>query len=92
MMISPSLYISDLKHLPYDKLIEERRELTKEIAELEESIFNTDHTGSEWDYMPSPNVVYQVKLEYLSELCAFMQNKFNTEIVHGEQCEPLEED
>ena len=35
------------------------------------------------DYSPSPDVRYQMHLEYLAELCRIMQEKYNEEYVWG---------
>ncbi|MCR5632455.1 MAG: hypothetical protein K6F60_03075 [Eubacterium sp.] len=81
MMISPQGYIDEVKDYPYDKLIEERNKLINSIMSFEKSYFAGDRSGDAWNNCPSPDVVYQCELEYLSELCAFMQERFNKEYI-----------
>ena len=85
MMISPQGYIDEVKDYPYDKLIKERNKLVNSIKRFEKSYFTGDKSGYEWHYCPSPDVVYQCELEYLSELCTFMQERFNEEYIWGEE-------
>lgn len=84
MMISPKVYISEMKDYPYDKLIKERDKLVKLINIFEKKYFADERSEDEWHICPSPTTVYQCELEYLSELCAFMQEKFNTDYIWGE--------
>ena len=44
-----------------------------------------DPSGEEWNIHPQPNVRYQMYLEYLSELCSFMKEKYNREYVWGDR-------
>lgn len=41
--------------------------------------------SEEWLCKPSPDVMYQMNLDYLSALCKFMSEKYNKEIVWGEE-------
>lgn len=83
MMIGSKMYIDEVKDYPYEKLIKERNKLAKSIKHFEKTFFAGDKSGEEWHYCPSPDVVYQCELEYLSELCAFMHEKFNTDYIWG---------
>lgn len=83
MMISPQGYIDEVRDYPYDKLIKERNKLVNSIKRFEKSYFTGDKSGDEWHYCPSPDVVYQCELEYLSQLCDFMQERFNKEYIWG---------
>ena len=85
MMISPQVYIDEVKDYPYEKLIKERNKLVNSIKRFEKSYFAGDRSGDEWHYCQSPDVVYQCELEYLSELSDFMQERFNKEFIWGEE-------
>ena len=89
MMISPNVYLNEHKKDSFEQLIAERDSLIQEINELEQLVFSDDHTGSEWRIMPNPATRYQMSLEYLSALCLFIKEKYNTEIVHGETMEDV---
>ncbi len=84
MMICPESYINTIKNKPYEKLIEERKVLELEIEHLENTLFSKNSVSTETVIYPRPDVKYQMNLEYLSELCKFMKNKYNQEIVFGE--------
>jgi hypothetical protein len=45
-----------------------------------------DRSGYEWNYNPSPDVVYQVYLEYLAELCKLMKDVYCEDYVWGDKC------
>ena len=85
MMISPEIYVEDLKDKSYKQLIEERDELIRKIQEYERKELIGDRSGKEWGICPSPDVVYQFDLESLSELCQYMQELYNEEYVHGDK-------
>ncbi len=87
MMISPQVYLDEIKDYPYEKLIKERNKLVKSIKKFEKNYFADDRSGEGWHYCPSPDVIYQCELEYLSELCAFMQERFNKEYIRGRSYE-----
>ena len=79
MMISPDYYIEQLKDRPYSELIEERDQLILSIREFEEAEKAGDRSGDDWMIMPSPGTRYQMNLEYLSRLCAYMSEKCREE-------------
>ena len=83
MMISPQMFIDEVKEYPYDKLIKERNRLVKSLRDFEKSYFAGDKSGDEWHWCPSPDVIYQCELEYLSALCEFMKEKFNRDYIWG---------
>ncbi len=85
MMISPQSYVDNLKGSSYEELICERNSLIEYIQEYERLEKAGDRSGEEWQIHPQPDVRYQMSLEYLSELCAFMQEKYNTEYVWGDK-------
>ena len=82
-MISPEAYVIGLKDADYETLIEERNELIDFIREFEEKEKAGDRSVTEWMMMPSPEVQYHLNLQYLSELCKFMAEKYNKEFVWG---------
>ena len=85
MMISPGVYMEQLKDAPYAKLIRERDQLIESIREFEKAELAGDRSDPEWRYCPSPEVRYQMHLEYLSALCSFMHEKYNQEYVWGDR-------
>ena len=85
MMISPGGYIEELKDADYNTLIDERDQLIEAIVEFEQKEKAGDRSGGEWMMMPSPEVHYQMNLEYLAELCKLMHEKYNEECVWGDK-------
>ena len=79
MMISPNCYIEDQKDKSYKQLLKEREELLKAIYSFE----NEEIEQGEMFYSPSPEVVYQMNLEYLGELCKLISKKYNEEYIWG---------
>ena len=75
MMISPDSYIDELKDKTYKELIKEKNKLLKEISDFE----NNKIADEEYNINPSPDVIYQCNLLYLSKLCELIANKFNKE-------------
>ena len=81
MMISPEYYVEEHKNDTFDQLLQAKNELIEEIQRLETIVFDDQRTSDEWLIHPSPAVRYQMELEYLSEICKFIINKYNKEIV-----------
>lgn len=81
MMISPQGYIMQHENDSFEELIKERDSLVKEIKKLEKIVFSDDRANEAWMICPGPDVQYQCCLEYLAELCKFMQGKYNKDIV-----------
>ncbi len=75
MMISPEAYIDELKNKTYKELIKEKNKLLKEISDFE----NNKIADEEYNINPSPDVIYQCNLLYLSKLCELIADKFNKE-------------
>lgn len=75
MMISPETYIDELKNKTYKELIKEKNKLLKEISDFE----NNKIADEEYNINPSPDVIYQCNLLYLSKLCELIADKFNKE-------------
>ena len=80
MMTSPESYVSEFKDKTYNELLVERDRLIKSIKEFERNIGKEDDTDC-IIVSPSPEVVYQVELEYLGKLCELISNKYNLEFV-----------
>ena len=80
MMNSPQGYVEYCKQYSCEELIQEREELLDDIRDLEKRLFSGDKKD---DYIvsPSPEVRYQVKLEYLAALSEYMQQRYNEEYV-----------
>ncbi len=83
MMISPEGYIEELKGKTYKELLKERDDLLKEIQKFE----NDDIPDEEYNIDPSPEVVYQCNLLYLGELFKLISEKYNKEIIWGNEYE-----
>ena len=75
MMISPEAYIDELKNKTYKELIKEKNKLLKEISDFE----NNKIADEEYNINPSPDVIYQCNLLYLSKLGELIADKFNKE-------------
>ena len=86
----PEAITAFLEGEDFEQLIAERDSLIQEIKELEKIAFKKgeDRTDPAWQFRPGPDVRYQMNLEYLAELCSFIEEKYNREIVWEE----LEED
>lgn len=84
MMICPESYLEEVKDKSYEELIEERDELIRSIQTFEKQEM-TGKRSEEKIVSPSPEVVYQWNLEYLTKLCAFMRDKYNEEYVWGDK-------
>lgn len=85
MMISPKSYIENIKEYEYLELIKERNELLDFIKEYEAKDIAGDRSGKEWLEKPGPDVQYQMYLEYLSELCLLMSERYNRDYVWGDR-------
>ena len=81
MMISPAQYIETIENDSFVDLIKKREELIKSIKILEKIVFSDKKESEEWMMHPGPDVRYQMDLQYLAELCNFMSEKYNNEIV-----------
>lgn len=85
MMISPVTFVERLKDADYNTLIKERNQLTEYIVEFEKKEKAGDRSGDEWNICPRPDVQYQMHLEYLSELCKLMKEKYCEEYAWGDK-------
>ena len=76
-MSSPEMYVEVWKDKPYAELVEEKNSLIEEITRFE----NGDIHQGEIVINPTPEVVYQCNLGYLSELCRLIVEKYQREYV-----------
>ena len=81
MMISPDSDVDKLKDLSYLELIKERDILIDSIQDFEIMEKWDDRSEEEWRMHPTPEVQYQVHLEYLSKLCSYMHERYNEKFV-----------
>ena len=79
MMISPEAYIGGLQDATYEQLLEERDELFSFVTDFEQGRV----PESEYVVDPSPDVVYQVYLEYLAVLCKRIAEVYSRDYVWG---------
>lgn len=84
MMICPTYYVGEHKNDSFEDLIKKRDSLINDIKELEKIVYSKDKSDPCWHFCPGPDVRYQNNLEYLSELCKLLRDKYNSEIVWGE--------
>ncbi len=83
MMMDPKSYIMMHEKDSFPQLIKERDKLFAELRRWEKLVFeDKERLDDAWMFKPSPQVHYQMTLEYLAELCLFIENKYNKEIVH----------
>lgn len=83
-MISPETYAEELKADSLQNLIKERDELLDYIQNFEKNCIDFQNrelifSGDGWNICPSPDVLYQVYLEYLAKVSIAISNKFNQE-------------
>lgn len=81
MMMSPFQYEKEIEDKSYKELLKEREELLKKIYSFE----NKKEDPNEIIMCPSPDVVYQMNLEYLSVLCVLIAKKYNKEYIMNEE-------
>ncbi len=78
-------FVEEYKNAEYLELIVVRDKLIAYIHEYEKKDLEGDRSGKEWMSNPGPDVIYQVYLEYLGELCALMKNRYNADYVWGDK-------
>ena len=79
MMISPDMFVDRYRFMKYKELLPVRDELIKSIREFETKTYDPEMDR----FFPSPEVQYQMHLEYLGKLCLLISEKYNEEIVRG---------
>lgn len=87
-MVSPEHYIEEItKDKTYKELIKIREEFIASFESFEEEyVFNPD---ANWEtiFCPSPEVGYQVNMEYLAVLLKVMQERFREEYLRSNESE-----
>lgn len=78
-MISPDGFIAKHEYKSYAELLLVRDRLIKDIQYFEK---HRDEE-SEIQMRPSPEVIYQCKLLYLSKLSELIMEKYNEEYIRG---------
>lgn len=78
MMISPENYIDMIKNNSYYNLLKERDCLIREIRRFEK---DKDKSSKELMMEPSPEVQYQMNLQYLAKLCQLISETYNRDSV-----------
>lgn len=76
MMISPETFIDNLKDKSYSELLEEREKLLNDIYSFEKK----PNKSNGIFISPSPEVRYQVNLQYLGKICELIAKKYNEKI------------
>jgi len=71
-MISPNNYYDLQKDKTYEELLIERFELIKSVEAFESS-----KNDENIEVSPSPDVRYQMELQYLAKLCELIAEKYN---------------
>lgn len=83
MMISLEGFISEYQDKPYKELLPVKDIPIQDILRFEERKIDPE----EEMMRPSPEVVYQCNLKYLSMLCELIAEKYNQEFVLQEEDE-----
>lgn len=73
MMVSPEIYINDLKDESYEKLIKERDKLVRDIKKYE----NRSDDVIEPCTNPSREIMYTYHHIYLAKVCELLFEKLN---------------
>ena len=80
MMICPQGFLDEHRNDSYEKLLKVRDELIREIR-----AFERRKTPAERRMIcPSPEAVYQMNLQYLSVLCDYIAERYNSEFVNSD--------
>jgi len=75
MMISPDYYVKTLKNKSYKQLLIERNKLLNDIYSFENE--SNNNMIDKQIFSPSPDVIYQMKLNYLAKICELIVKKHN---------------
>ena len=81
MMISPEMFVELHKDKKYNELLPVRDELIEAVRAFENKTYDPKMESIH----PSPDVIYQMDLEYLGKLCELISEKYNKEYVWGEE-------
>ena len=74
-MISPNVFVDQYKDCKYEELLPIRDELLEDIKVFEQE----SDSQERMIVSPSPEVIYQCNLEYLSELLKLIAEKYREE-------------
>ena len=85
MMLSPNYYAEEHENDSFEEMINERKRLIEELGELEKIAYDEERTDSAWGIHPGPDVQYQMTLEYLSQICILLKEKYNRVIIWKEE-------
>ena len=85
MMLSPNTYAEEHENDSFEELIEERSRLIEEMNELEKIAYDVERKDPAWGMHPGPDVQYQMTLEYLSQICDLLKEKYRRVIVWKEE-------
>ena len=77
MMSSPDYLKSEYEKMSYEELLEKREDLLAYIKRFEAGEIDDD----EWHICPSPDVRYQMNLEYLGVLASIIAKKYRMRTV-----------
>lgn len=77
MMISPEMFVDLHKDKKYKDLLPIRDKLIEDIRAFEANAYDPKMNS----ICPSPDVRYQMNLEYLGKLCELISEKYNKEFV-----------
>lgn len=78
MMVNPQLFLSEHESDSYDQLIMLCDMLIVDIKTFE----NKQIPDAQRAICPSPEVIYQMNLLYLSALCSYIADRYNAEFVN----------
>ena len=79
MMFSLETFVELHKDETYAELIETRNELIADIRQFELDLEKEENGELRVIICPSPDVVYQMHLEYLSQICLLIVQRFQEE-------------
>jgi len=85
MMICPESFIAEHADDTFDQLLMLRNELIHDVQEFEQK----NKAESQWMIQPSPEVIYQMNLKYLSVLCDYIAERYNREFVFPDEEDDL---
>ena len=79
MMMSPEMFADEYRNDSIEEIIEIRNDLINDVKDLEKIVFDKERNTESWELCPDPDVQYQVNLEYLSQICILLSEKYNEE-------------
>ena len=63
MMISPQVYVDELKNEPFEKLVKERERLYKELKKIEKDAFDLERKSDAWNIWDYPKVCVNLQAD-----------------------------